>query len=107
VPAIVNIRVDFRRIFVLLSPEDGPMVQNILRPSREIMTSWIERNYESLKVELKDLSDYNYGERFEITFYKIWYELFGAANRILKVVGKPVVAILFLIPENISFLFVP
>jgi hypothetical protein len=67
----------------VFSLEDRPMVQNVIQKSREMLAAWLKKNFDSLKTELKDLSAYKYGQPFEATFYKIWHELFGAANRIL------------------------
>jgi hypothetical protein len=63
--------------------EDQQMIQNILRPSGEMMISWLKQNYARLESQLADLSAYKYGQPLEATFYKVWHELFGAANRIL------------------------
>ena len=80
---IRNVSEHYDLVVPVLTIEDGPMVQNIIQKSRAMLTEWLNKNFALLKAELKDLSAYKYGQPFEATFYKIWHELFGAANRIL------------------------
>ncbi len=67
----------------VFSPADQPFIHRLILISREMLTSWLEQNFERLRVELSDLAAYKYGQPLEATFYKIWHEIFGAANRIL------------------------
>ena len=73
----------YEAVVPVFSLEDGPMVQEVIQASREILTAWLKKKFDLLKRELKDLSAFKYGQPFEATFYKIWHELFGAANRVL------------------------
>jgi hypothetical protein len=51
--------------------------------SRGMLTSWLKQNFKQIEADLSNLSAYKYGQPLEPTFYKIWNEIFGAANRIL------------------------
>jgi hypothetical protein len=67
----------------VFSPNDQSFIHKLIITSREMLTSWLKQNFTRLKSELSDLSAYKYGQPLEATFYKIWHEIFGAANRIL------------------------
>jgi hypothetical protein len=71
----------------VFSPADQPFVHKLIMKSREMLTSWLGHNFGRLKSELSVLSAYKYGQPLEASFYKIWHEIFGAANRILAEKG--------------------
>jgi hypothetical protein len=73
----------YEAVVPVFSLEDRLMIQDVIRTSRVLLSAWLQKNFDQLKGELKDLSAFKYGQPFEATFYKIWHELFGAANRIL------------------------
>jgi hypothetical protein len=77
----------YEAMIPVFAPEDQQMIQNILLPSGEMMASWLKQNYSRLEAQLANLSAYKYGQPLEATFYKVWHELFGAANRILVETG--------------------
>jgi hypothetical protein len=59
------------------------MVQDILKLGQEVLVNWFKQNFEQLRSRLSVLSAYRYGQPLELTFYKVWHEIFGAANRML------------------------
>ncbi len=67
----------------VFSPADTEFIHSLIMMSREMLTSWLKQNFGRLKAQLSDLSAYKYGQPLEASFYKIWHEIFGAANRIL------------------------
>lgn len=67
----------------VFSPADQAFIHRLIMKSREMLTAWLEQNFERMKSKLSGLSAYKYGQPLEATFYKIWHEIFGAANRIL------------------------
>lgn len=70
-------------IIPVFSSADLQFIHSLIMLSREMLTSWLKQNFERLKSQLSDLSAYKYGQPLEPTFYKIWHEIFGAANKIL------------------------
>jgi len=73
----------YETVIPVFSPDDREMVQDILKIGRKVIVDWFERNFERLRSCLSVLSAYHYGQSLELTFYKVWHEIFGAANRML------------------------
>jgi len=73
----------YEAMIPVFSPADTKFIHSLIMMSREMLTSWLKQNFGRLKAQLSDLSAYKYGQPLEATFYKIWHEIFGAANRIL------------------------
>lgn len=73
----------YRAAIPVLLEEDRPMVQDLLGLSAEIITTWLDENYESLKAELMRATPVGHAVPFEDTFYYVWHYVFGIANRIL------------------------
>lgn len=73
----------YRATIPVLLQEDRPMVQDLLGLSAEIISTWLEENYESLKAEFRRTTPVGHAVPFEDTFYYVWHYVFGITNRIL------------------------
>ena len=73
----------YEAIIPVFSSADKQFIHSLIMLSRGILTSWLKRNFKRIEASLSGLSAYKYGQPLEPTFYKIWHEIFGAANRIL------------------------
>ncbi len=71
----------------VLTREDGPMVEEVLRLSREIMASWLATNYDAIREKLGDLTPVKYGVPYNEVFTRAWHYIFGMANRRLVEAG--------------------
>ena len=77
----------YRAAIPILLEEDRPLVQDLLGLSAELITTWLEENYEPLKAEFMRTTPVGHAVPFEDTFYYVWHYVFGTANRILVEVG--------------------
>lgn len=73
----------YEAIIPVFSSADQQYIHSLIMLSRDMLTSWLKQNFKQIEVDLSNLSAYKYGQPLEATFYKIWHEIFGAANRIL------------------------
>ncbi len=73
----------YEAIIPVFSSADQQFIHSLIMLSRSMLTSWLKQNFKQIEADLSNLSAYKYGQPLEPTFYKIWHEIFGAANRIL------------------------
>ena len=73
----------YEAIIPVFSSADLQFIHSLMMLSRGMLTSWLKQNFKQIEANLSNLSGYKYGQPLEPTFYKIWHEIFGAANRIL------------------------
>jgi hypothetical protein len=71
----------------VLAPPDRPMVADLMRLSREVMSSWLEDNYEPYKRDLMQVTPIGHALPFEASFWNTWHWLFGITNRMLVDAG--------------------
>lgn len=67
----------------VMTARDSLIVQRIRRIGREELERWLELEYPQLRKELKELTPFRYGVAQSGLFYRIWHDIFGAANRML------------------------
>jgi hypothetical protein len=72
---------------LVLSAEDGPMVEGLLRLGREIIVAWHQANYDRVRRGLLELTPVRNGVPYPVVYTEIWHFLFGVANRSLAEEG--------------------
>jgi len=72
---------------LVLGPEDGEMVRDMVAKGREIMIAWHEANYDDVREALSDLTPLRNGVPFGRVYNEVWHFIFGIANRELVKAG--------------------
>lgn len=71
--------------YVLLVPvfdlDDGPMIDALLSLSRNIMETWLDSHYDSIKAELAHTTTMRHGVSYEEYFTNVWHHIFGLQNK--------------------------
>lgn len=78
----------FATIIPVFATEDRPMILELLRIGREVMTPWLHENYERIQADLGTITPLKYGVPYKEVFNQIWHYIFGYANQTLVQEGK-------------------
>lgn len=68
---------------VVLQPDHQTLVDETLNLGREILTDWLEANYETMERDLSGLSPMRNGLPFQLVFSEVWHDVFGFTSKIL------------------------
>ncbi|MBE3046792.1 helix-turn-helix transcriptional regulator [Candidatus Bathyarchaeota archaeon] len=71
----------------VLTVQDRPMMDDVLRISRQIFSDWLAANYEPIRKDLAGITPLRYGVPYDEVFTQVWHYLFGIANRRLVETG--------------------
>jgi hypothetical protein len=71
----------------VLDANDRAMTDSIVGLSAQIMSAWLDTNYDSIRGELKGTTPLRYGVPYPQVFTQVWHYIFGATNRALVHAG--------------------
>src|SRR5271157_149309 len=71
----------------VLTEADKPLVDAVLKLSREIMVAWLRANYPAIEKDLSGLSPMRSGLPFSLAFSEAWHYTFGFASKSLAESG--------------------
>jgi DNA-binding MarR family transcriptional regulator len=72
---------------LVLGAKDGEMVRDMVAMGREIISTWHEVDYDSIREALSDLTPLRSGVPFERVYTEVWHFVFAIANRELVKAG--------------------
>lgn len=65
----------------VLTVQDKPMMDDVLRISRQVFSDWLAANYKPIREDLATITPLRYGVPYDEVFTQVWHYLFGIANR--------------------------
>ncbi len=77
----------YRADIVVLDKKDREMTARVVLLSRDIMSVWLEENYDFIKAELSALNALQVGQGYEMVFSEIWHDLIGFSTAKLVETG--------------------
>jgi hypothetical protein len=71
----------------VLVEQDKMVVQKLRQIGRDVMSKWLEKNYDKTKSDLRQITYLQYGGDYKIAFTEIWHYIFGLTNKKLVEAG--------------------
>jgi hypothetical protein len=65
----------------VLTVQDKPMMDDVLRISRQIFYDWLAANFEPIREDLAGITPLRYSVPYDEVFTQVWHYLFGIANK--------------------------